>query len=59
MKGRYRYRNKKSRDDKIRRTSQLTVLKSGYTVNQTGQAAANQMELYPNNSSEPLSDLSR
>jgi hypothetical protein len=35
MKGRYRYRNKKSRDDKIRRTSQLTVLKSGYTVDQT------------------------
>ena len=35
MKGRYRYRNKKSRDDKIRRTSQSTVLKSGYTVNQT------------------------
>jgi hypothetical protein len=35
MKGRYRYRNKKSRDDKIPRTSQSTVLKSGYTVNQT------------------------
>ncbi len=35
MKGRYRYRNKKSTDDKIRRTSQSTVLKSGYTVNQT------------------------
>ena len=35
MKGRYRYRNKKSRDDKIRRTGQSTVLKSGYTVNQT------------------------
>jgi len=38
MKGRYRYRNKKSRDDKIRRTSQSTVLKSGYTVNQTWKA---------------------
>ncbi|MGB7952910.1 MAG: hypothetical protein WCF23_02925 [Candidatus Nitrosopolaris sp.] len=35
MKVRYRYRNKKSRDDKIRGTSQSTVLKSGYTVNQT------------------------
>jgi hypothetical protein len=38
MKGRYRYRYKKSRDDKIRRTSQSTVLKSGYTVNQTWKA---------------------
>jgi hypothetical protein len=40
MKGRYRYRNKKSRDDKIRRTSHIpaTVLKSGYTVNQTWKA---------------------
>ncbi len=35
MKGRYRYRNKKNSDDKFRRTSQSTVLKSGYTVNQT------------------------
>ena len=35
MKGRYRYRNKKNRDDKFRRTSQSAVLKSGYTVNQT------------------------
>jgi hypothetical protein len=35
MKGRYRYRNKKSREDKIGRTSESTVLKSGYTVNQT------------------------
>ncbi len=29
MKGRCRYRSKKSRDDKIRRTSQSTVLRSG------------------------------
>jgi hypothetical protein len=35
MKGRYRYRNKKNRDDKFRRTGQSTVLKSGYTVDQT------------------------
>ena len=35
MKGRYRYRNKKNSDDKFHRTSQSTVLKSGYTVNQT------------------------
>jgi hypothetical protein len=35
MKARYRYRNKKNRDDKFRRTSQSAVLKSGYTVNQT------------------------
>src|SRR4029077_4497064 len=35
MKGRYRYRNKESRDDKIHRTGQSTMLKSGYTVNQT------------------------
>ncbi len=34
MKGRYRYRNKKSRDDNII-SRQSTVLKSGYTVNQT------------------------
>ena len=35
MKGRYRYRNKKNSDDKFRRAGQSTVLKSGYTVNQT------------------------
>jgi hypothetical protein len=35
MKGRYRYRNKKNSDDKFRRTGQSTVLKSGYTVDQT------------------------
>jgi len=35
MKGRYRYRNKKSSDGKFRRTGQSTVLKSGYTVDQT------------------------
>jgi hypothetical protein len=35
MKARYRYRNKKNRNDKFRRTSQSAVLKSGYTVNQT------------------------
>ena len=35
MKGRYRYRNKKNSDDKFHRTSQFTVLKSGYTVDQT------------------------
>jgi hypothetical protein len=35
MKGRYRYRTKKNSDDKFHRTSQSTVLKSGYTVNQT------------------------
>src|SRR4249919_3075380 len=35
MKGRYRYRNKKNNDDKFRGTGQSTVLKSGYTVNQT------------------------
>ena len=35
MKGRYRYRNNKNSDDNFHRTSQSTVLKSGYTVNQT------------------------
>jgi hypothetical protein len=35
MKGRYRYRNEKNSDDKFRRTSQSTVLKSDYTVDQT------------------------
>jgi hypothetical protein len=35
MKGRYRYRTKKNSDDKFHRTSQSTVLKSGYTINQT------------------------
>jgi hypothetical protein len=35
MKGRYRYRNKKNSNDKLRKTGQSTVLKSGYTVNQT------------------------
>jgi hypothetical protein len=35
MKGRYRYRNKKNGDDKFLRTGQSTVLKSGYTVDQT------------------------
>jgi hypothetical protein len=35
MKGRYRYRNKKNGDDKFRRTGQSTLLKSGYTVDQT------------------------
>lgn len=35
MKGRYRFRNKKNSDDKFHRTSQSTVSKSGYTVNQT------------------------
>ena len=38
MKGRHRYRNKKNRDGKFRRTGQSTVLKSGYTVNQTWKA---------------------
>jgi hypothetical protein len=38
MKGRHRYRNKKNSDDKFRRTGQSTVLKSGYTVNQTWKA---------------------
>ena len=37
MKGRYRYRTNKSRNDKFHRTSQFTVLKSGYNVNQTGK----------------------
>jgi hypothetical protein len=36
MKGRYRYRNKNNSDDKFRsHSSQSTVLKSGYTVDQT------------------------
>ena len=38
MKGRYRHRNKKNNDDKFQRTSQSTVLKSGYTVDQTWKA---------------------
>ena len=38
MKGRHRYRNKKNSDDKFRRTGQSTVLKSGYTINQTWKA---------------------
>ena len=36
MKGRYRYRNNKNRDDKFpSHSSQSTILMSGYTVNQT------------------------
>ena len=35
MKGRHSYRNKKKSDDNFLRTGQLTILKSGYTVDQT------------------------
>jgi hypothetical protein len=35
MKGRYSYMNTKNGDDKLLRTSQSTVLKSGYTGDQT------------------------
>jgi hypothetical protein len=41
MKGRYRYRNKKNSDDKFRRTGQSTILKSGYTINQTWEGLKN------------------
>lgn len=39
MEGRYRYRNKKNRDDKsTSRSCQFATLKSGYTIDQNGWA---------------------